>query len=138
MGESFRRAWPRGFWWRSPRESGPEPGRRRFFGRAGRVRMGAHRRRIHEHAARSGEGLGLEIFPKPLPDAARFPSPEAHVNRVPVAELVWQIAPWAAGALQMKHRFEELPIGHFTRRTGGRVFGGRENFTGRVPASPGW
>ena len=88
--------------------------------------MGAHRRRIHEHAARSGEGLGLEIFPEPLPDAARLPPPEAHVDRVPVAELGWQIAPGAAGALQMENRFEKLPIGHFTRSTGGGVFGGRE------------
>ena len=45
---------------------------------------------------------------------------------MPGAKLGWQIAPWAAGALQMKNRFEELPIGHFARRTGGGVFGDRE------------
>ena len=68
----------------------------------------------------------MEIFPEPLPDAARFPPPEAHVDRVPVAELCRQIAPWAAGALQMENRFEKLPIGHLARRPGGRVLGCRE------------
>ena len=100
MGECFRRAWRRGFWCPSPRESGPKPGRRRFFWHARRVRMGAHRRRIHAHAARSGEGLGLEIFPEPLPDTARLPPPEAHVDRVPGAEWRWQIA-----SLRWSHSF---------------------------------
>ena len=53
------------------------------------VFFSAHRGRIHEHAARVGEGLGLEIFPEPLPDAARLPPPEAHVDRVPGAEVGW-------------------------------------------------
>ena len=88
--------------------------------------MSAHRGRIHEHAARSGEGLGLEIFPEPLPDAARLPTPEAHVNRVPVAEWRRQIAPGAASALEMENRFEKLPIRHFAWRTGRGVFGCRE------------
>ena len=66
------------------------------------------------------------MFPEPLPDAARFPTPEAHIDRVPVAEWCRQIAPGAAGALQIENRFEKLPIGHLARRTSGGVFGGRE------------
>ena len=88
--------------------------------------MSAHRRRIQEHTTRAGKGLGLEIFPKPRPDAAGLPAPKAHVDRVPIAEGGRQIAPRAAGALQMEEGFEELAIGHFPRGASRGMFGRRE------------
>ena len=91
--------------------------------------MGAHRRRIQEHATRSGEGLGLEIFPQPRPHAAGLPSPKAHVDRVPVTQCRGQIAPWAASAQQMEDRFKELAIRHLAGRSGRGMFGrGKRDF----------
>ena len=91
--------------------------------------MGAHRGRIQEHATRSSEGLSLQIFPEPWPDAAGLPAPKTHVDRVPVTEGRRQIAPRAAGALQMEERFEELAIGHLAGRAGRGMFGrGQRDF----------
>ena len=110
MGDSFHQGWRREFSCPSPRESGPEPGRRRFFWRAGGVRMRAHRGRIQEQTAGAGERFGLQIFPQTRPDPARLPSPEAHGNGVPVTQLGQQIAPRTSGALEMKHRLEKLSL----------------------------
>ena len=79
--------------------------------------MGAHRGRIQEQAARAGERLGLQISPQTLPDSARLPASEAHVNCMPIAQLGRQIAPRASRPLEMEHRFEELPITEFGRST---------------------
>lgn len=65
----------------------------------------------------------MQALPQALPDPARFPAPEAHIDRVPVTKLRRQIAPRAAGAQQVEQGFEELPIGYLTRGTGRGVFG---------------
>ncbi len=69
-----------------------------------------------------GKGFGLEVFPQTLPDSARLPTPEAHVNGVPVTQLRRQIPPWAAGALKMEDGFQKLPVAHLAGRSGGRMF----------------
>ena len=73
--------------------------------------MGPHRGRIQEHTTGFGKGLGLQIFPQTLPDAARLPTPKSHVNRVPVTQLRRQIPPWTACAIEMQQGFQKLPIG---------------------------
>jgi len=85
--------------------------------------MGAHRRRIQEHSARSGERLGVQIFPQPRPDSACFPTPEAHVDRMPVAQFGRQIPPRTARALEMQHRFEKFPVTEFAWGSRFRMFG---------------
>jgi hypothetical protein len=42
--------------------------------------------------------LGLEAFPELPPDTTGFPTAKAVVDRVPMAKLVGQITPGAAGA----------------------------------------
>ena len=83
----------------------------------------AHGGRIQEQGAGVGEGFGLQILPESLPDPARFPAPEAHVNGMPVTELGRQIPPRTAGALQMEDRFEELSVGHCAGRPSLRMLG---------------
>jgi hypothetical protein len=85
--------------------------------------MRPHRRGIQEQTAGLGKALGLQIFPQTLPDAARLPASEAHVNGVPVTQLGRQIPPRAARAIEMEHRFQELPIAQLRRRSRRRVFG---------------
>ena len=85
--------------------------------------MRPHRGRIQEQGAGPGERFGLQVLPEPLPDPARFPAPEAHVNGMPIAQLGRQIPPRAAGALEMEDRFEELSVGHFAGRAGLRMLG---------------
>ena len=123
MGESFHQGWRRGSSCPSPRESGPEPGRRRFFWRPGGVRMRPHRRRIQEHSAGAGQRFGVQTFPEPLPDPTGLPASEAPVHGVPIPECGGQIAPRTAGALEMQQRFEELPVAEFAGSPRPRMLG---------------
>ena len=97
--------------------------------------MRPHRRRIQEQPAGFGKGLGVENFPQARPDAARLPTPEAHVNGVPVAERGRQIAPRTARAIEIKQRFEKLAIARSGRSTGPRMLGLGEGFLQLVPPS---
>ncbi len=82
-----------------------------------------HRGRIQEQGAGPGERFGLQVLPEPLPNPARFPAPEAHVNGMPITQLRRQIPPRAPSPLQMEDRFEELSVGHLTGRAGLGMFG---------------
>ena len=86
--------------------------------------MCAHGRRIQEQATGSGQRLGLQVLPQALPDSPRLPTPEAHVNGMPVAQLGGQIPPRTARALEMEHRFEKLPVCQIPRRARPRMLGG--------------
>ena len=85
--------------------------------------MRPHGRGIQEQTAGLGEGLGLQVFPQARPDPTRFPAPEAHVNGMPVTQFGRQIPPRAARAIEMEHRFQELPIAALRRCSRRRVFG---------------
>jgi hypothetical protein len=50
-----------------------------------------------------------------IPDATISPPPELPKDRIPVAELLRQIAPWRAGSHQPKHRVEHAAM--IARRT---------------------
>ena len=84
---SSRRSWPRGFWWKIPRESGPRAWSGPFF-LALRRRADGHARWWNPSADRGlgQKGGGLQILPQPLPDATLSPAPEAHVDGMPVTE----------------------------------------------------
>jgi len=47
---------------------------------------------------------GLQILPQTRPDPARFPAPESHVNRMPVAQFRRQVPPRTARALKIKQQ----------------------------------
>jgi hypothetical protein len=85
--------------------------------------MGPHCRRIQQQAPRCSKGLGLQTLPQALPDPARFPPPEAHVDRVPIAQFRWQIPPRTPRAVEMENRFQELAITHLCRSSRQRMFG---------------
>ena len=89
--------------------------------------MRPHRGRIQEQTAGFGERRGVQIFPQTLPDPARLPTPEAHVNGMPAAQLGRQIPPRTARAIEVKHRFEELPIAEVWRRSRRRMLGLRQS-----------
>ena len=52
---------------------------------------------------------------------------------MPVPQLGRQIAPRAAGALEVEHRFEELALGHFTRRAGRGMLGSGDGWLELLP-----
>ena len=59
-----------------------------------RVRYATARKRLQDH----------------VPQAAVGPTPELPKDRIPVAELVRQIAPWRAGSHQPEHRVEHTAM----------------------------
>jgi len=85
--------------------------------------MSPYRGGVHEQFARSGKGFGLEFLPKPLPNATLLPTPETHVDRMPIAQFRGKISPRTSGAIQIKHCFEKLTITHRRWRSSTRMFG---------------
>ena len=90
--------------------------------------MRPHGGRIQQQTAGFGERFGVQLFPQTLPDPARLPTTEAHINGVPVSQLGRQIPPRSAGAIEMEHRFQELPIAQFRRRARRRMFRLRQSY----------
>jgi hypothetical protein len=95
--------------------------------------MRAHRRRIHEQRPCLGKRCGLEIFPQALPDAALLPAPEAHVDRMPVAQRRRQIPPRTTRAIQIEDGFDKLPITQTRRRSRRGMLGCRDCRLQRLP-----
>jgi hypothetical protein len=51
-----------------------------------------------------------EMLKHPLPYPAFGPTAEPQVDFCPVAESLWQIAPWHSGTITVQHRLYEQPI----------------------------
>jgi hypothetical protein len=66
--------------------------------------MCAHDRRIKHLQCRVGYTAASERLQDYVPDAAVSPASELTKDRIPVAEILRQIAPWCAGSHQPKHR----------------------------------
>jgi hypothetical protein len=95
--------------------------------------MRPHRRGIQEQRPCLGKGLGLQTFPDALPNPALLPAPEAHVDRMPVAQCRRQIPPGTTRAIQIKDGFDKLAITLIRRRARRGMFGRRDGRLQRLP-----
>src|ERR1043166_3475262 len=72
--------------------------------------MGADNRRIDKEIACQRTGVRLEPLPELAPDPAPLPAAKAVRDRVPVAKLLWEVAPGRPRAGQIKNGFDAHPI----------------------------
>ncbi len=72
--------------------------------------MRAHDGRIDHLQCRVGHAAAGERLQDHIPDAAVGPAPRLPKDRIPVAELLRQVAPRRAGSHQPKHRVEHAAM----------------------------
>ena len=72
--------------------------------------MRAHDGRIDHLQCRVGHAAAGERLQDHIPDAAVGPAPGLPKDRIPVAELLRQVAPRRAGSHQPKHRVEHAAM----------------------------
>ena len=71
--------------------------------------MGANRRAVDVVVPALRHGLG-ESNGGALPDARCAPSSEAPKDRVPIAVLLWDVAPWRAGPQPPQDAIDDIAI----------------------------
>lgn len=52
----------------------------------------------------------LQLLEDALPDALTCPAPKALIDRIPIAEALWRVAPRRTAACDPEHGIEEFPV----------------------------